>query len=684
MKLLRRVVRATETGRHGAAAAWSATLSIAAAASGSTGDPPPPAVETAVVSAEDLPWPMLLGARVAALESLLPVVEKVVLVPDEATFLAEISRWSASGRWPVLLEDDLHAPRFIRRFAPKRVFRRSSVGELPADAATRQARSLDAVVRAFGGDPAAESLAKVFEDAGFAPPGIVLTDFADPAWLAAVALAAGRGQFLEALPGDFGGVSDRLDPAGLARLDEAVRAALDRTGQPYAGTGDAIEAVTLCRTLPVKANAALPDGRKVSVAVRQLDANADLAVADLLGRDAEGGRYAIVSQIFGTPPQCVAAAMSSLFIDRSEVWLLNSYREEGDWAMFAMGPLGRLLEQVGYRSRTVEGAEGAVEAAWLGFRDAPPPDLLLLNSSGDPDRMSLGADRLGWVQDLPLLDRPLAVQFVHSFSLARPDDPETLGGAWLREGVYAYVGAVSEPFLASFIPPRFLMERVANMVPFLVAARQIEGAFAPPWRVMSYGDPLMLAAPPARHRLPRVPPPAAELVPGRDLREAAKDSLRIASEEGSPDAFLRAMHDLALLGRDEVAASLWRAAVQRGVGSAVAPQAQGIFFRLRDLDGFVEAWNADPAPSPRARTMLWQLANPRLAETGDAELLMLLQRNLRGPRREVDLARVAPALRRVLGAGVARRIVQREFDAAAAADRPRYQALLDSLPPPAP
>ncbi len=144
------------------------------------------------------------------------------------------------------------------------------------------------------------------------------------------------------------------------------------------------------------------------------------------------------------------------------------------------------------------------------------------------------------------------------------------------------------------------------------------------------------------------------------------------------------MHDLALLGRDEMAVSLWRAAAAKGVGPAVAAWAQAAFFRLGDLEGFIEAWNADPSPSERARTMLWQLANPRLASTEDAELLMLLQGNLRDPRRDVDLARLVPAMRRVLGAGVARRIVQREFDAAAAADRGRFQPLLDRLPPPSP
>lgn len=643
--------------------------------------PPQPAIETSVVADRDLPWPLLLGARVAALERLLPVVEKVVLVPDEATFLAEISRWSLSGRWPVLLEDDLHAPRFIRRFEPRRVFRRSSVGELPAATEARRQLALDAIVRSFGGDPAREDLRGVYEASGFSPPGVVFTEFSDPAWLAAVALAAGRGQWLEELPGDHGGASARLDPAGWRRLDAAIRQGLDRCGQPYAELGDAIDAVTLCRVLPVKANADLPAAARISLPVPHLDPNADLAVTDLLGRHPDGRRYAVVSQVFGTAPQCVAAAMSALFLDRREVWMLNTYREEGDWGMFAIGPLGTLLQQIGYSSRTVEGADGEVEAAWLGFKSAPPPDLLLLNSSGDPDRMSLGSDRLGWVQDIPILDRPLALQMVHSFSLARPDDPETLGAAWLREGVYAYAGAVAEPFLAAFIPPRFLLERLANLVPFLVAARQVEGLFSPPWRVMTYGDPLMLAAPPHRHRVPRVPPPAAELVAGRDLRDAAKDSLRQASEAGSPEAFRTAMHDLVLLGRDEVAASLWRAAAERGAGPAVAPQAQAILFRLGDLPGFIEAWRADPAPSSRARTMLWQLANPLLAETGDAGLVMLLQQNLRGPRSIVDLERLAPALRRVLGVPVARRIVQRELDAAPAAERGRYQSLLDRLPP---
>ncbi len=57
---------------------------------------------------------------------------------------------------------------------------------------------------------------------------------------------------------------------------------------------------------------------------------------------------------------------------------------------------------------------------------------------------------------------------------------------------------MSEPFLASFIPPRFLLERLVNRTPFLAASRQYEGPFVRPWRVMTYGDPLMLVLPPKR------------------------------------------------------------------------------------------------------------------------------------------------------------------------------------------
>ncbi len=636
------------------------TASAQSAPAGAAGAQDAPRIEAKAVDPQSLPWPMLLGARVAALEQRLPVVETVVLVPDEATFLAEIARWSPRGRWPVLFEDDRYAPLFVKRFAPRRVFRRESVGTLPAEAPARLDRARESVIRAVGGDPARQTLQQVFEASGFLPPGIVLTDFGDPAWPAAVALAAGRGQVLDVLEGDFGSTSQALDPAGLERLDRAVRAALDRSGYEWGGVRDAIEAITICRTLPVKAKAALPEGRRVEIPVPGLDSNLDLATSDFLGRTDAGERFAIVGQIFGDRTRSTYAAMCALFLPRERIELFNTYGRDGDWGVYAVSELEPILEGIGFEVETAEG-DAAGPAGWLALGAGTAPDVLVLNSSGEPDRMSLSGGASAQASEIPQLRAPLALHMIHSFSLARPDDAGTLGGAWLDAGVYAYVGAVSEPFLASFIPPRYLLERLVNRTPFLAASRQYEGPFVRPWRVMAYGDPLMLVLPPQAQRLPRIPPPGSELVPGEVLRESVKEPMRAAAG-GDVAAASEAMRELRLLGESAIAAKLWTAIRAKPGAAGIAPEALVILFEQDDFRGFLEAWELVPNHSAAQVEMLWQLVGPRLGALSEPGILTTLQANLRGPRRWIDLERLLPHLSRVLGPGIARRIVQRELD----------------------
>ena len=650
-------------------AAWGLVLAggLAFAAVAEPAQAPPaaaaqdgPRIEAQAVDPQSLPWPLLLGGRVAALEQRLPVVETVVLVPDEATFLAEIARWSPRGRWPVLFEDDRYAPLFVKRFAPRRVFRRESVGSLPADAGAIEAKARESVIRAVGGDPARQTLQQVFEASGFVPPGVVLTDFGDPAWPAAVALAAGRGQVLEVLEGDFGAISQTLDAAGLERLDRTVRAALDRSGYGWSSVRDAIEAITICRSLPVKAKASLPEGRRVEIPVPGLDANLDLATSDFLGRNDSGERVAIVGQIFGARARSTYAAMCSLFLPRDRMELFNTYGREGDWGVYAVAELEPLLEGIGFEVESVEG-EAAGPAGWLALGAGTPPDVLVLNSSGEPDRMSLAGGATAQASEIPRLRAPLALHMIHSFSLARPDDLGTLGGAWLDAGVYAYVGAVSEPFLASFIPPRYLLERLVNRTPFLAASRQYEGPFLRPWRVMTYGDPLMLVLPPNAQRLPRIPPPGSELVPGEVLRDSVKEPMRGAAG-GDVAAAGEAMRELRLLGESAIAAKLWTAVRAKPGAATLAPQALVVLFEQDDFRGFLSTWEMVPNHDTEQVEMLWQLVGPRLGALADPTILTLMQANLRGPRRWIDLERLLPHLSRVLGPGIARRIVQRELD----------------------
>jgi len=61
------------------------------------------------------------------------------------------------------------------------------------------------------------------------------------------------------------------------------------------------------------------------------------------------------------------------------------------------------------------------------------------------------------------------VHFIHSWSAVTPDDRNTVGGRWLSNGVYAYVGSVDEPYVQAFVTPHHLQ----ILTPFLIAARQI-------------------------------------------------------------------------------------------------------------------------------------------------------------------------------------------------------------------
>ena len=64
---------------------------ITPAAFAQTQPPPPP---------DQLHWAVKLGLRVEQVNRAFPVVDFVVLVPDGATYLDELGKWSPQGRWP--------------------------------------------------------------------------------------------------------------------------------------------------------------------------------------------------------------------------------------------------------------------------------------------------------------------------------------------------------------------------------------------------------------------------------------------------------------------------------------------------------------------------------------------------------------------------------------------------------
>ncbi len=242
---------------------------------------------------EQLHWAVKLGLRVEQVNRAFPVVDCVVLVPDGATYLDELSKWSPGGRWPVLFEDDQLAPMFIRRFRPSRVYRRESVGSLPKAVEDRQ-RDLEAVaIRAWGGDPQQDTLRQAFQRQTYTPPGVVITSVDDPAWTAAVALAAGRGQSIAWLDGRFGRPNGRLTFEALNRLRSRIDRLVAQVGYQHADLGDDIDAITLCRAIAGRASAS-PNQNQDSTR----------AITDLLGRTPSGQRYAFTGWIYGDVVRC--------------------------------------------------------------------------------------------------------------------------------------------------------------------------------------------------------------------------------------------------------------------------------------------------------------------------------------------------------------------------------------------
>lgn len=638
------------------------TLPVTGAARPAAAQQPEPAPAPQSAPPQQAPWPARLGMRVASLQQRVPVQDRVVLVPDEATFLDEVGKWSPAGRWPVLIEDPVTSPMFLRAFAPKQVVRRTERAAPPADAAALE-RAIDgAVAHAFGGDPKQTGALQAMQAAGFPPTGIAAYSTRDPAFVAAVALAAGRGLVPVAIEGDFGAPNDRLDAATFASLDKAVLAAFTGTQLPFGEMGDALDALVLCRSV---AHATALDLSVAKVPSAQgmppIKPGDPFAVTDALCRTPAGARYAVCGAIQGTGARCAYAAMSSLFLQRSTVWAIDSYGGGDEmFRRFGVDGLSDGLTDAGFTAMTLAGEQAHLPSwrrlAAKGFAC----DLLFLNSSGNADFFDLGMpgrtppSSCASPGEVPVLTRPLALSLVHSFSLQQPADRETVGGRWLDDGVYAYAGSVHEPYLFAFVPPSQMLQELANGAPFGVAARVWEGPFSLPWRIALIGDPLMPCIAPKGMPAPsRVMP--TPMVPGQvDVLTQCRALLAKCKGDAKGDATLAAMRELAAAAQDRLVAELWRLVAGQPWSARVAPAALDALFVQREAEGFLKAYGLTAAPTPRQRDMLWQLCGPMLPGMRDRDALLLFESAVRPTWPSKDLERLLPALNSAFGPAHAR------------------------------
>jgi hypothetical protein len=661
--------------------AWTSAPASAQSPLPGTSTPPAPATQDKpAVTLDSLPPGLKLGARVNFVQRQTTVAPTLVLVADEASYLKALSGWSTSPagalRYPILIDDgswvsQQRIMRFVRAFGPKSVVRYAATGEdakLDGDAMARASKVDHVVARAWGAVEPKELGAK-WKEIGFEPPGAVIAWMEDPAWTAAAALAASRGQpilWIKCAPGE---PSAQWNMADAENLNTEITRRLAASGHEFAKLGDSIDALTLCANVPVKVWLGEGDKRQY------------LALTDILGRDlssAKRERWAWTGQIIGSSAEVAYSAMSALFLTPDTAWLFDGYESTQPWVLWDMTKSAEALKKIGMAVTVDDAVNGATLATWrtrvagvrtglTGLTDPKASDpgfgidagLIAVTTKGNPDFFDLAppAPTTGKSIDVPILRRPAMLLFTHSWSLNQPTNRATIGAVWLERGVYAYFGSVHEPFLQSFLQTPAAMARIAAGFAFAPAMRAEE---VPMWKLAVMGDPLITVGPSAK-RLDGDMTLAGSADIGEGIGRLLKDK-----------KYALAMRDLALVGRDRDAARLILALAKDdapSLTSEVALIGLRSAFNLGDYPAFLAAARAalpalnDPARMKsenlyEVRDMVWHVLTPALdrASTQEADLLSAC---LRPENLVRDTAEAMRAARAHSGDAAARRILEK-------------------------
>lgn len=577
----------------------------------------------------------------------IPSASTLVIVRDVGAFLHIIGEWSPMRRFPILLDDGTdeardNIARFTRGFAPQSII--IPDGDSPALEGPQAIPSAaDAAINAAWDTGSPEALLAYWTKVGWAPPGIVITAADDPAWPAAVALAAGRGQRIAWIDAPAGDPNSVLAADALRTLDGAIRSALAATPHTWRAIGDDIDAITICANTPARCG----------------DPKAPLALTDALGRHPDGERYAWAGQVIGDSQHAIYRAMCSLFIPPRSAWLFDGY--EADFAPpYSTNPAAEVLTSTGFA--VINDAPGPI-ATWRRRAAAisagsESPGFIHANSSGHPSSFTLIGGR-AHTADIPALPAPAIVHFIHSFSAKLPASDATIAGRWLANGCYAYIGAVDEPLLGAFRTPDKLARRLLVGMP-LAAAIRTDDSREPVWKITLLGDPLTtFPANPA----PTIPPVELESVHTleADMQSALRDQ-----------RFPQALRMLTMLNRHADAADVARAIMKRDGGTILDPDTarHALPAALRSGDGALLGAvyaSLDPraAAHPRSRDALWIAASLHLAGQPPELLISTLRANARDAMALHDARALGPHLARLYGPDAARSLFLELADRAA-------------------
>ncbi len=575
-----------------------------------------------------MPPAILLAQRLAKAHTASRVLPHVVIVRDAQSFLDAVASWTPVLRFPVLIDDGTpdaaeEIARFVRGFGPQSIVTwKSPAADASAVTFTNVTREhlIATVAKSWdiAEDTTQERMIELWRSADAAPPGVVAIDLADPAWTAGLALAAGRGQpmvFVKSISAINGSLT--IDDAD--NLAKQIEDSAQALGLRWNTLGDEIETITLAFACAARIDRPSP----AKPAEREF-----IATTDRIGRIGTGTqqpeRWAWASQIFGSSRTANYQAMCGMFLSPRSAWLFDGYRNEGAFGAYDLTKAGDALRAARMSVEVIDWPDAGA-AEWRARAARPVQgQILMVNTMGNSDFFDLSPGRC-IPADLPLLDQPAAVHFIHSWSALFPALPSQLLGRWFERGVFFYYGSVHEPFLGAFLQPEKIAARINVGAPWSAALRYDNGE---PWKLAAFGDPLFTSA----NSLVR----GVEPLPLENT-QAVDANLR---DDLKGEKYEDALRALVLAGRDTDLARL-AGPMLRDKADKLTPAAAELLilplFRQQRADDLVAAFHLLDKPRLNRLALqdaLWHTAYPRLASA--SERLVNL---LRISRREDSLAR---------------------------------------------
>ena len=585
---------------------------------------------------DDLLPAQKLGARVRAVERAVGVSPVVVIVEDDRSFIEAIARWTPALRYPVLLDDGSPEAReaiarFVYAFEPQRVLRwRAQDAAEPFDNRERREAIEAAMLRAWGvaleeGQQPMPTLIAQWRALEAPPPGVVVVGEGESAWPAALALATARMQPIVWLSAP-GGINQTISDTDADAFCRTLEGALDALDLEWSGLGDEVDGVTLCMNAPARLES---------------QQHGTIALTGRVGRlgsaDRAAPRWAWCGHVFGSSSITAANAMASIFLDTPSAWLFDSYPTDPPWSNYALSAAADIYRQmnliVTINKPGEQGLAHFIEAA------SEPLDagLVAVNTKGRMAEFHLSPGAAAG-RDVPILRRPIAVYFIHSFSAQRPGVNTSVAGAWLNRGAFAYMGSVDEPGLQSFVPQVTYAARLGSLFPFGAAGR--EDGLIENRKLAAFGDPLWMLDPQPRSRVAVQP----HLEGARPLEVVAQEAIE-GGELGKAAWMLR------MAGRDQTLVDLALATLRDEPGKVSAEMAEASLHALFEA-GQRRAVAAMFARLPRERQgdnavedLAWHALRPLLNDReAAATMARLLSPHVRPQKLTDDAGEIARAL----------------------------------------